>query len=110
MNLSKVIANIVLIGTLTACSWSHNNVPQTPAQLLYHQQSTEIFLQDPLTRIVARCYASAPDAANACAETFKSKGYVRLQNIPYKTARYDFLIGDTFPSRRWRNNELTPRW
>ena len=74
------------------------------------QKETEIYLQEPFTRVIARCYASADYAANACAAQFERQGYVRIRNIPYKTARYDFLTKDTYPTRRWRENELTPRW
>jgi len=37
-------------------------------------------------------------------------GYVRLRDIPYKSANYDFLKTDTYPTRRWRDGETTPRW
>ena len=40
----------------------------------------------------------------------RKKGYVRLREIPYKPADYDFLKTDTYPTRRWRGGELTPRW
>ena len=69
-----------------------------------------IVLQQPQSRVIATCYRSANVSAETCAKLFESKGYVRLRNIPYKTADYDFLRTDTYPSRRWRGNEDTPRW
>lgn len=35
---------------------------------------------------------------------------VRFEDIPYKTANYDFLKTGTYPTRRWRPGEITPRW
>ncbi len=69
-----------------------------------------IVLQQPQSRVIATCYRSANVSAETCAKLFESKGYVRLRDIPYKTADYDFLRTDTYPSRRWRGNEDTPRW
>ena len=108
MNLGKAVANIVLIGTLSACGFfsEREQVEYFPVP----QKETEIYLQEPFTRVIARCYATAEYAADACARTFEQKGYVRFTNIPYKTARYDFLTKDTYPTRRWRENERTPRW
>ena len=42
--------------------------------------------------------------------TAEKLGYVRLREIPYKPADYDLLKTDTYPTRRWRGGELTPRW
>ena len=41
---------------------------------------------------------------------YEKNNYVRLTDIPYKVAKYDRLTKDTFPTRRWRNGERTPRW
>lgn len=111
MTLGKAVASIVLIGTLSACGFTSKCRDKAQyASVPLPQKETEIYLQEPNTRVMARCYATAEYAANACAEMFESKGYVRLKNIPYKTARYDFLTKDTYPTRRWREHERTPRW
>lgn len=113
MKLGKVVINLFLLSTLSACGFfseSREEPIHIPAPTPVNQKQTEILLQEPFTRVIARCYASAEYAANACAAQFEQKGYVRLRNIPYKTARYDFLTQDTYPTRRWRENELTPRW
>ena len=110
MNLGKVAANIILAGALSACSWISGKETKPDIQTYAVSRESEIFLQEPFSRVVARCFASAEDASEACAAKFEEKGYVRLHNIPYKTARYDFLTKDTYPSRRWRFNERTPRW
>ena len=110
MNLIKAVANLAFIGILSACAWSGDEIknPFTPTPEPIKE--TEIFLQEPYTRVVVRCSASIEDVTIACAQKFEQKGYVRLKNIPYRVAHYDFLTKDTYPSRRWRFNETSPRW
>ena len=69
-----------------------------------------IGLQNLRNRNVVRCYGGVTSSAEDCARYYEEKGYVRFRDIPSKTAKYDFLKVDTFPTRRWRNNESTPRW
>ncbi|MBE6448472.1 MAG: hypothetical protein E7018_04140 [Alphaproteobacteria bacterium] len=70
----------------------------------------EIGLQNLQDRTVVRCYGDTLDGANECAEKFEQEGYVRFRDIPYNTAKYDFLKVDTYPTRRWRDTESAPRW
>ena len=67
-------------------------------------------LQDLRTRTIVYCKADSFQAAEQCADYYESQGYVRMTDIPKKTAKYDFLTVDTYPTRRWRNGEVTPRW
>lgn len=69
-----------------------------------------IALQNLDTRVLVYCYNVPEFLAEDCARTFERKGFVRLQEIPRQTAKYDFLTGGTYPTRRWRNDELVPRW
>lgn len=110
MKLGKAVANIFLIGALGACGHVSDTLWSPSEQSIEPMKSTDIYLQQPFTRVVAHCYATAEYAAESCAKSFEQKGYVRFKNIPYKTARYDFLTQDTYPTRRWRENERTPRW
>lgn len=112
--MSKTIKILALIATIciSGCSLERTEEimhlrPQRPT---YANDQAYIILQQPTSRTIATCYQSADVSAEACAKIFESKGYVRLRNIPYKTADYDFLRTDTYPTRRWRGNELTPRW
>ncbi len=72
--------------------------------------AVSINLQNPYTRKIARCYNNNFSSAEECARYFEQLGFVRFRDIPYKTADYDFLHVDTFPTRRWRDSELTSRW
>lgn len=74
------------------------------------QTQEKIGLQNIETREVAYCYSNPRSSAEQCAQYFESQGFIRMKHIPYKTANFDFLKVDTFPTRRWRPNELTPRW
>ena len=64
----------------------------------YANDNGDIRLQNLKTRIIVVCRESFYETA------------VRLTDIPYKVAKYDRLTKDTFPTRRWRNGERTPRW
>lgn len=76
----------------------------------YANDAEFIALQNPQTRIIVQCYTSERNPAEFCAQQFEKKGYIRLREMPYKAAEYDFLHTDTYPTRRWRNGEVTPRW
>ena len=76
----------------------------------YVNDDDVIVLQNLNSRVLAYCYTSERNPAEYCAQQFEKLGYVRLREIPYKTADYDFLKTDTYPTRRWRGGELMPRW
>lgn len=76
----------------------------------YANDEPVIPLQNLMSRTIVYCHSTETNSAETCAEVFESNGYVRVRDIPYKTADYDFLKNDTYPTRRWRNDELTPRW
>lgn len=82
--------------------------PQKFKQFVNDEQS--IGLQNLNNRAVVRCYNSEVHSAEECAQFFEKNGYVRFKDIPYKTANFDFLKVDTYPTRRWRPDELTSRW
>ena len=71
---------------------------------------SKIGLLNPHNRTVVHCYNGNSLSAEDCARDFEKKGFVRFRDIPYKTANFDFLKVDTYPTRRWRNSEITPRW
>lgn len=97
------------------CDWKNllksEPKPQEPqAVRVVSGGSVSINLQNPYTRKIARCYNNNISSAEECARYFERYGFIRFREIPYKTANYDFLHVDTFPTRRWRDSELTPRW
>lgn len=72
--------------------------------------NTYIGLQNLQSRTVVYCYNNNNTSAEECASYYETKGYTRFNNIPSRTAKYDFLTVDNYPSRRWRSGELSPRW
>ena len=73
-------------------------------------ENEQIGLQNPLDRTIVYCYAQQSSSAEQCAKHYESQGYVRLRDLPSKPANFDSLTVDTYPTRRWRPGELTPRW
>ena len=69
-----------------------------------------IGLQDLRSRTIIYCYNNEQYSAEQCASYYESQGYTRLRDIPSRSAKYDFLTVDTYPTRRWRNGEHFPRW
>lgn len=112
MSKTYKVLSFVLITFLSACCC--NDIKDIdilrPKRTVYGNDQPYIILQQPISRVLATCYRTEDVSAEACAKIFESKGYVRVNNIPYKTADYDFLKTDTYPTRRWRGGEDTPRW
>ena len=73
-------------------------------------ENERIGLQNPDDRTIVYCYSGSERSAEQCASYYEKKGYVRLRDLPNKPASYDILTVDTYPTRRWRSGELTPRW
>ena len=69
-----------------------------------------IGLQDLRSRTVVYCYDNDEYSAEECASYYESKGYTQFRDIPSRSAKYDFLTVDTYPTRRWRTGEYSPRW
>ena len=102
--MKKYIYLLVLIILLPACSMMSGD------RTVYGNQEKVVSLQNLKTRTIVHCYDSVEQTAFECAKFFETQGYVKFRNIPYKTAEFDELKTDNYPSRRWRDGEVTPRW
>lgn len=100
-----VVAILILV---SACSSNTNQ--QTLQREVYANEEAVISLREPKTRVIVRCYQNEYQPAEFCAQMFEEKGYVRFNDIPHKPAKYDFITKDTYPTRRWREGEASPRW
>lgn len=106
----KIAAALVLATLIGACTLHEKaEKPLEPKRFHYANEETQINLQQPFTRVIVKCYSTRYEPAETCAKFFENKGYVRFEDIPYKTANYDFLKGGSYPTRRWRPGEITPR-
>lgn len=83
---------------------------QQNPQTVYPNDECAIALLNQDTRELAYCYGNTSTSAESCARHYEELGFTRLREIPYKTANYDFLHVDTYPTRRWRDAEVTSRW
>ncbi|MBR1840719.1 MAG: hypothetical protein IJ778_01140 [Alphaproteobacteria bacterium] len=72
-------------------------------------QSNQVILENLNTRVLAYCRGS-DEEIEMCVNRLKESCYVKLQDIPKRPAKYDILQRGTYPTRRWRNGETTPRW
>ena len=73
--------------------------------------SSMVLLQDKNTGDLICCSDTATSTAEECARAFEQEDcYVRVDNIPSRPAQYDPLTTNTFPTRRWRETETSPRW
>ncbi len=94
---------------LAACSGSRE-AEKIPTYYILPYEEEMIVLQNLKNRILVYCYPSADVSATDCAARFEKQGFVQLRDIPSLPAEYDFLKGDTYPTRRWRKDEKIPRW
>jgi len=69
-----------------------------------------IVLQHPVDRTVIKCKNYTLKTKEECAKEFETLGYVRLKDKVKSPAKYDDAKSSTYPSRRWRDGENTPRW
>lgn len=106
---NKGLLIIGIIVALAGCT-TRPRTSYIPASAGYANAQQKISLLNPMTRNIIHCYSTNSFPAEECARIYENKNYIRFRNIPYKTANYDFLTRDTYPTRRWRMGERTPRW
>lgn len=116
MRKMKLLAMFLTVVALAGCSgvtlWGNSEEePQQPSSYeVLPPRANVIALQNLKNRIVIYCADSPYATAEMCARNYERSGYVRLTNIPSQPADKDFLKADTYPTRRWRKDELVPRW
>lgn len=94
---------------VSACTTGNSNEKEHMRET-YANEEQVISLQHGKTRVIVNCYSSDFQPAEICAQIYEKSGYIRVRDIPVKPAEYDFLKGNSYPSRRWREGEITPRW
>ena len=124
MTFKRLILGIFLVCSLSACGLLYTPTDCEKAGLdsrcngpvekknikFFANEEDMIGLQNLRTRAIVHCYTTEKVLAETCAQAYEEQGFVRFREIPYKTADYDFLGKDTYPTRRWRHDERTPRW
>jgi hypothetical protein len=69
----------------------------------------QVILQNQNTRVLAYCRGNDEQIAY-CISRLEGSCYVPLTEIPKVTAKADELRRGTYPTRRWREGEVVPRW
>ena len=113
MKAKLIVLGAVSLLALSACSsTSKQDGADNIVVLATEPQNAQsvILLQHPTTGKMACCRDTEDVSAEECARALEKECFVRVQDIPYRPAKYDFLTKDTYPTRRWRDNEKTPRW
>lgn len=110
---NKLFCLLTAVVFLTSCSCfyrTEENKVVFKSRTIYANEAETIGLQNLDNRVTVYCHSNFFKSADSCAEYFEARGYTRFRDIPFKTANFDFLTLDTYPTRRWRDNERTPRW
>ncbi len=69
----------------------------------------QVILQNQNTRVLAYCRGNDEQIAY-CISRLEGSCYVPLNDIPKVTAKADELRRGTYPTRRWREGDVVPRW
>jgi hypothetical protein len=72
-------------------------------------EANQVIMENLNTRVLAYCRGSEEEI-ESCVETLEASCYTRLSEVPYLTAKHDFLTRGTYPTRRWREGDVVPRW
>lgn len=98
MKIFKTSIALLCAAAVSACTFPEKaENPLMPKRFSYANEETQINLQQPFTRVIVKCYSTKYEPAETCAKLFESKGYVRFEDIPYKTANYDFSKPEPIP-------------
>jgi len=107
MNYFKLSCLAVLLMAMSACVRYQE---ESVTQKVEPYQQDVIALENLQTRVVAYCHASETYTAEECAGALEKDGFVRLTEVPKFVAEKDFLKTGTYPTRRWREGDVAPRW
>ena len=117
MNYFKLSCLAVLLMAISACSSClscsscSSSQSETPSVHIVEPYKQDVIaLENLQTRVVAHCHASETYTAEECAEALEREGFVRLNEVPKFVAEKDFLKTGTYPTRRWRDGDVAPRW
>lgn len=112
MKAKLIVLGAVSLLALSACSSVSKEESPEVIVLGTQPQNVQsvILLQHQTTGKMACCRDTEDVTAEECAQALEKECFVRVQDIPYRPAKYDFLTTDTYPTRRWRDNEKAPRW
>lgn len=109
---------------LSSCSTSSSEGPEvisSPSKTTdlrsFNAKPDRILLQHPISREIVECNSYTltttglfSSEVENCAKGMESRGFVRVTDIPRFTAKDDKIEYGNYPSRRYRGEDVTPRW
>ena len=110
MKLIKKTCFVLFFVGMCGCASQKEAEPLEEVHHLKPYQDKVIALENLRTRIIAYCYNSEMFTVEECAQDMERRGFVRLKDVPKVTADKDFLTTGTYPTRRWRETDVVPRW
>ena len=99
VKMKKTALFLILSAGLCACT-----------RIIVPGQNETVILQHPVTREVFYCESDGEISAAACAAELEEMGFVRLTDKPLFPGKDDLLQKGSYPPRRYRDNQNTPRW
>ena len=81
------------------------NLPDVAA----NKYTNEVILINRDTNTLAYCRGTNTEVER-CVERLEKSCYVQFRDIPMLPAKHDELKQGTYPTRRWRNGDVVPRW
>lgn len=110
MKAQIIVLAVAICSLLSACASAPQKAEEETIVLGELPQQGVILLQNTTNGNLACCRDTEYSSAEECAKALEAECYVRVQDLPYRPAKYDFLTKDTYPTRRWREHETAPRW
>ncbi|MBR7158216.1 MAG: hypothetical protein IKD08_00845 [Alphaproteobacteria bacterium] len=118
-----LLAFTVSVG-LSACSSSSSDAPEvigTPGKTsdirTFNAKPDRILLQHPTSREIVECNSQTLTSTGLfsaevenCAKAMEGQGFIRVTDIPRFMAKDDKIQDGNYPSRRYRGQDVTPRW
>ena len=98
----------LLLIAISSCTSQKKEIPQV--HMIDPYAHDVITLEHVKTHTIAYCRESENFSVEECALDLEQRGFVRLTDIPKVTADKDFLTTGTYPTRRWRETDVIPRW
>lgn len=106
-------AKLIALGAaslLALCACSSTSADDESAKVILlgnEPQNVQpvILLQHQTTGKLACCRDTGEVTAEDCARVLEAHCFVRVQDLPYRPAKYDFLTTDTYPPRPFSSLE-----
>ncbi|MCQ2915110.1 MAG: hypothetical protein MJ247_07970 [Alphaproteobacteria bacterium] len=102
--------NILFCLMAVSCLSSCVSNQEKDVKVIIPGSDKPIVLQHTITREIVYCDGTDVNKMDICATDFERDGFVRLTDKPNFRAKDDLPRPGSYPTRRFRDNQNTPRW